>query len=129
MARNRRNQSATIRFEPALKALLLCLFFGGSGVGYVWQKNQIYELSRQRKQCEVQLEELRRQSHQYAAQLAIVTTAQELDARVKQLNLGLGPPQPEQVLRLVESGPGPAATAVRPVQQLAESRSRSRDPR
>lgn len=105
-----------------LKALLLCLFFGGSGVGYVWQKNQIYELSRQRRHDEVQLEELRRQSHQYAAQLAILTTSQELDARVKQLNLGLGPPQPEQVLHLAEWVPVSGATAVRPARQFAVSR-------
>ncbi|MBU6398806.1 MAG: hypothetical protein KGS61_00675 [Verrucomicrobia bacterium] len=123
MARNRRNQSAAIRFGPALKALLFCLFFGGSGVGYVWQKQQIYELSRERKQCEVQLDDLRRQSHQYAAQLAILTTAQELDARVKQLNLGLGPPQPDQVLQLVEAAPTPGAAGVRPVQQLVAFRS------
>ena len=41
MARNRKNQSAVVRFGPAVKALLLCLFIGGSGVGYVWQQNQL----------------------------------------------------------------------------------------
>ncbi|MHB8524133.1 MAG: hypothetical protein ACYDH9_25715 [Limisphaerales bacterium] len=111
-----------MRFEPALKALLLCAFFGGSGVGYVWQKNQIYELSRQRKHCEVQLEDLRRQSHQYAAQLATLTSSRELDARIKQLNLGLGPTKPEQVLRLVESAPAPATA--RSEQRLADSQPR-----
>ena len=44
MARNRKYQSAAIRFGPALKALLLCLLIGGSGVGYVWQKDQIIRL-------------------------------------------------------------------------------------
>ena len=47
MARNRKYQSAAIRFGPALKALLLCLLIGRAGVGYVWQKSQIYELGRQ----------------------------------------------------------------------------------
>jgi hypothetical protein len=41
MARNRKNQSAAMRFGPVLKALLLCLLIGGSGIGYVWQKDQI----------------------------------------------------------------------------------------
>jgi hypothetical protein len=44
MAKNRRNQSAAIRFGPAIKALLLCMFIAGSGIGYVWQKKQIMEL-------------------------------------------------------------------------------------
>ena len=46
VAGNRKNQSPVIRFVPVLKTLFLCLFIGGSGVGYVWQRNQIYELSR-----------------------------------------------------------------------------------
>jgi hypothetical protein len=44
MAKNRKNQSAAIRFGPALKALGLCLLIGGAAVGYVWQKNQIDQL-------------------------------------------------------------------------------------
>jgi len=44
MARNRKSQSAAIRFGPALKAFLLCLLIGGSGIGYVWQKDQIGRL-------------------------------------------------------------------------------------
>ena len=55
MAKNRKYESAAIRFGPALKAFLLCLLIGGSGVGYVWQKNQIYELGRQFKQQERRL--------------------------------------------------------------------------
>jgi hypothetical protein len=41
MAKNRKYQSAAVRFGPALKAFLLCAVIGGSGVGYVWQKSQI----------------------------------------------------------------------------------------
>ena len=44
MAKNRKNQAAEIRFGPALKASFLCLLIGGSAIGYVWQKNQIYRL-------------------------------------------------------------------------------------
>ena len=58
MARNRKHQSAAIRFGPTLKALLLCLLIGGSGVGYVWQKDQIYKLGQQIKKREVRLREL-----------------------------------------------------------------------
>jgi hypothetical protein len=34
MAKNRKNQSG-VRFGPALKALLFCIFVGGAAVGYV----------------------------------------------------------------------------------------------
>src|SRR5207249_7605300 len=58
MARNRKYQSAAIRFGPALKAFLLCLLIGGSAVGYVWQKNQIYQLGQQIKMGENHLKQL-----------------------------------------------------------------------
>ena len=53
MAKNRKNQSAAIRFGPALKAVFLCLLIAGSAVGYVWQKSQIYQLGQQIRQREI----------------------------------------------------------------------------
>ena len=58
MAKNRKHQSAAIRFGPALKALGLCLLFAGSAVGFVWQKNQIYQLGQQIRQREIHLKRL-----------------------------------------------------------------------
>ena len=55
MAKNRKHQSAAVRFGPALKAFLLCALIGGSGVGYVWQKSRIEELSKQIKEREQKL--------------------------------------------------------------------------
>ncbi len=110
MTKNRRSQSAAVRFGPALKALLLCALLGGSGIGYVWQKNQIHELGLQIKKNELQLEELKRQNKLGADQLAWLRSPRVLDARVKELNLGLGQPQPQQILRLVEA-PSPAPPA------------------
>ncbi len=62
MARNRKYQSAANRFGPALKAFLLCLLIGGSGVGYVWQKDQISQLGQQIKKRELRLADLENQS-------------------------------------------------------------------
>ena len=70
MARNRKYQSAAIRFGPALKAFLLCLLIGGSGVGYVWQKDQISQLGQQIKKRELQLAELGNQNEKLRKQLA-----------------------------------------------------------
>ncbi|HMP84048.1 MAG TPA: septum formation initiator family protein [Verrucomicrobiota bacterium] len=117
MARNRKNQSAAIRFGPAIKALLLCLVIGGSGVGYVWQKNQIFELGKQIKQREIRLSELRDQNKKLRDQLAQLRSPAMLDERLRRMNLGLVLPQPNQILRLAE----PAERTVADPRQFASS--------
>ena len=102
MARNRKHQSAGIRWVPALKAVVLCLLIGGSGVGYVWQKNQIHELGRQIKKRELALEEYERLNKKGRDQLDELRSPPRLDARAKQLNLGLVLPQQSQIVRLPE---------------------------
>ena len=118
MAGNRRNQSAAIRLVPALKALFLCLLIGGSGVGYVWQKNQIHELGRQIKKQEIALEELQRRNKQRRDKLDELRSPPRLDARIKQLNLGLVLPQQAQIVRLPE--PMPTESAWRAARGLPE---------
>lgn len=102
MAKNRRHQSGAVRFIPALKAFLLCLLLGGSAVGYVLQKNKIYELGRQIQQREVILEKLKWQNKMRATQLADWQLPQKLAERVREQKLGLVPPQPSQMVWLVE---------------------------
>jgi len=102
MARNRKNQSAAVRFGPALKALLICLCIGGSGVGYVWQQNQLLELGRQKAEKEKRLNTLRVQNGQLARHLSELQAPKSLENRVKELNLGLALAQPTQVMRLVD---------------------------
>jgi cell division protein FtsB len=121
MAKNRKYQSAAIRFGPALKALFLCLVIGGSGVGYVWQKNQIYELGKQIKQREMRLVALQDQNKKLRDQFALLRSPAMLDQRVRELKLGLVLPQPTQILRLYE--PMPADNE--PTKQFASSNLRS----
>jgi len=111
MAKNRKHQSAAIRFGPALKAFLLCLLIGGSGVGYVWQKHQIDQLSDQIRKREIHLKELQTQNEKFRRQILYMKTPSFLDARVKELNLGLVPPQPSQVWYLKEPKPEPTRQA------------------
>ena len=127
MARNRKHQPAAIRFGPALKAFLLCLVIGGSGVGYVWQKNQIYELGRQIKQREVHLGELQYQNKKLRDQIAMLQSPAMLDRRVRELKLGMGVPQPMQVLRLTEPlGPDTSLTTeTESARQFASNDSRN----
>jgi cell division protein FtsB len=102
MAGNRKSQSASIRFGPALKALFLCLLIAGAAVGYVWQKSQIYQLGREIRQEETQLAQLRSDNDRLANQLSILRSPVMLDERARQLNLGLVPAQPSQIFRLPE---------------------------
>jgi uncharacterized protein HemX len=102
MARNRKSQSAAIRFGPALKAFLLCLLIGGSGVGYVWQKEQIAKLGHQLKGREVRLETLAKQNEVLRKQLSNMRSPQYLELRIKEAKLGLAAPERSQILRLVE---------------------------
>ncbi len=111
MAKNRRNQSAAIRFGPALKAVGLCLFIGGAAVGYVWQKNQIDVLGRQIKAREIKLAELRDQNKKLRDQLAVLHSPARLLEKVQQLNLGLVPPSPRDVWRVAEPLERPAEAA------------------
>jgi hypothetical protein len=131
MARNRKNQSAAIRFGPAVKAFLLCLLIGGSGVGYVWQKDQITQLGRQIKRRELRVSELKDQNEKLKDQLETMRSPRCLEARIKELNLGLVQPAPAQIWRLPEPSAGaPTPTAPKPaddgpsgaIDRLASSR-------
>jgi cell division protein FtsB len=103
MARNRKNQAAAIRFGPALKASFICLLIGGSAVGYVWQKSQIDRLGQQIRQRETKLAQLQSDNKQLGDQISILHSPVMLDQRAKELNLGLAPATPMQVVRLTEA--------------------------
>lgn len=114
MAKNRKNQSAAIRFGPALKALILCLLIGGASLGYVWQKSQIDQLGRQRVAREIKLAELRDQNKKLRDQLAELQSPARLQQKIVELNLGLVPASPRDVWRLAEP-------VVRPVGEPARA--------
>lgn len=121
MARNRKNQTAAIRFGPALKALLICGLLAGSGLGYAWQKNQITDLGRQIARKEAALRDLEEKNRKMDDLLKTLSSPDRLDQRSKELNLGLGPTQPAQVWRLPEPVLPAAAPAPDPVQRMAAS--------
>jgi hypothetical protein len=107
MAKNRKNQAAEIRFAPVLKVVLLCSLIGGSAIGYVWQKGQIDRLGRQISERETRLKQVKNDNKLLTDQIAFLRSPVMLDRRVKELNLGLAPEQPLQVVRLVDLPPAP----------------------
>ncbi len=102
MTRNRKYRTAAIRFGPVLKAFLLCLLIGGAGVGYVWQKDQIFQLGKQIEKRERRLPELVEQNEKLRKQLGTMRSPRVLERRIQELGLGLAPAQPAQVWRLTE---------------------------
>jgi hypothetical protein len=96
MSKNRKNQTAAIRFGPALKASFLCLLIAGLAIGYVWQKNEIKHLGRQIAEKEQQRDQLLKENRMMADQLATLRSPVMLDQRVRELKLGLAPAQPGQ---------------------------------
>jgi hypothetical protein len=107
MARNRKSQSAAIRFGPALKAVLLCLLIGGSGVGYVWQKEQIVKLGERKKFGETRLSALEGQNDRLRQLLGKMRTVDFLESQIRKSGLGLVKPLDSQILRLPEPVPVP----------------------
>jgi len=105
MGRNRKHQPAAVRFGPALKASLICLLIGGSGVGYVWQQNQLLELGRQKVEKEKRLTTLRAQNSQLERHLSELRSPKSLETRVREMNLGLALAQPTQIVRLMDVPP------------------------
>ena len=116
---NRKKSGSTVRFGPALKAVLICLVTCSLGLGYVWQKQQINSLGQQIKENEITLEELKRENKRRGDNLAYLMSPQELDARLRELNLDLVVPKPGQIVVLQELRPietvYPTKTPVSPV--------------
>ena len=103
MAKNRKNSAGGgVRFGPAVKAFFICLLIGSLGVTFVWQKRQIYSLGVKTEQLEKKLATLKCENEIRRQQMAMLQSLPYLDARVKELKLGLGVPTPDQILTLVE---------------------------
>ena len=102
MSRNRIKQPASVRFGPAVKIFLLCLMLGAFGIGYVGQKNQLYVLSSQYKEAEKKLDRLQRENAVRSRMLDSLQSLSELEARIQEMHMGLVPPEPHQVVRLVD---------------------------
>jgi len=113
MAKNRKNQAAEIRFGPVLKVVLLCSLICGAAIGYVWQKGQLDRLGRQISDRENRLRQLKNDNTRLVDQIDYLRSPVMLDRRSRELNLGLAPAQPLQVVRLVDVPPAPVAGETR----------------
>jgi hypothetical protein len=125
MARNRKYRTTAARFGPAIKAFVLCLIIGGSGVGYVWQKNQIVELCKQIGAREARLRMLADQNDKMQSQMAGMTTVSAIEGKIRDYNLGLAAPPHGQVWHLKEPAREPTAPQGDVQQQTAPGQERA----
>jgi hypothetical protein len=110
--KNRRDSISGVPYGTLLKVFVFCALVGGAGVGYVWQQQQVYELGKETVLAERRLADQRRQNEKLLRTWATLQSPRMLEEQVKRLNLGLGPPSPEQVWHVsepaVEVGPAVA---------------------
>ena len=110
MARNRKRDADAVRLRQMTKIVLLACACAAVGLGYVWQKKQIYRLGRELKQREIADEDTKRRNMGLEAQAAQLKSPAVLEARVRAMNLKLVTPTSSQVVRVAPSSPRPAAT-------------------
>ena len=104
---NRRQKPAPVRLGLAFRVLALCLILAAPPLGYIEQKNQLARLGSQYREVETKLENVRRDNATRSRSLDYFKTPLRLEAAVRELNLGLGPPAPNQIVRL--GGRAPAS--------------------
>lgn len=120
MAKNRKNSAGGgVRFGPAVKVSFIVLLIASLAVCYVWQKRQIYSLGVKTEQLEKKLATLKRENEMRRQQMAMLHSLPYLDARVKELKLGLGVPTPDQILTLVEGSVTRAAPRNAPLPSVS----------
>ncbi len=131
MGKSDTTELASGLFGPAVKALLLCLFVGGSGLGYTWQKGQIEELGHKIKEQEARLEELRRHNKNRVDAIQQFVSPFLLDQKAAAYFPELTRPGHQQVVTLWEPRagareqaapvPAPAVPPVAGVRQFARA--------
>ena len=98
----RRRKMSALKPQSVIVILVVCGAVCLSGIGYVWAKTQVWGLSRKMKTLELALDELKRNNDALEREYAAMCTHARLEAKVKELGLGLSLPAPNQIVRLPE---------------------------
>lgn len=95
-------KGSSVKPQTVISMIVICTAVCLAGVGYLWGKTEVWRLSRDMKKLELRRDELKRQNDVLQREYAGMCTPVKLDAMVKALNLGLGAPLPDQIVRLRE---------------------------
>jgi hypothetical protein len=82
---------------------VVCLFLAAAPCGYVWNKTQIHTLGGQIRGYESRLEAAKLKRQSLDRTWATMLSYTNLDDRVRRMSLEIGPPQPDQIVRLPET--------------------------
>jgi hypothetical protein len=81
---------------------LLCFFVVAAGGGYLWNKSQIHTLGEQIRTYETRLDRAKDYRMTLERNYATNCSPLYLEMLVKRMRLDIGPPQPDQIVRLPE---------------------------
>lgn len=124
MWRRVQSRNGVIGAAWIIRAVLVCLFIGGSCAGYLWQKRQVHQLGQQIRVLERELESLEKGTEGLRQRYAVLASPRELDRQVEQFGLDLRSPAPEQILRLREPVNRSEVSLARPYGYVPEVLSR-----
>lgn len=110
MARNRRTNENAIRLGVVLKVFLFCTLVVSACAGYVWQKKQIFELTRSLAEKERKLQRQKEYNKTMLEHLNTLSTPSNVENQIRRLGLNLVIPAPQQVVRVTD----PGGTGLRP---------------
>jgi cell division protein FtsB len=102
---NRNRKRESLQVGVVAKVLLACVYITVVGLGYVWNKNQIYKLGDDIKKREATLASLGKRNAMLAAQLAQLKSPMYLESRNQLYHLGLTTAREGQMIRLYEPTP------------------------
>ncbi len=86
-----------------VKAMIVCLFIGGSCIGYLWQKSQVHKLGRRIQKLERELDHLERGNERLRQRYSTLRSQPELKRRLAEWGSDLCEPSPEQIHRIQET--------------------------
>lgn len=97
-----RGKRAPLKPKNVIASIMVCGALCLAGIGYLWAKTQLWNLSREVKTLETRLDELKRTNDVLQQSYAAMGTPAKLEESIRRLRLGLVAPQPDQIVRLTE---------------------------
>ena len=92
----------SVEFSTVAKVLLVSLFLGGSGVGYVLQKSQILSLKDQQSRNEAEIDRLENDLRRWNAELNRATTSPQINGYLHLHNVQMQQTEFERIVTLHE---------------------------
>jgi cell division protein FtsB len=99
---HRNRKRGSLQVGVIARVLVGCVYVALIGLGYIWNKNQIYRLGDEIKKREGVLAAVEKRNAMLAAQLAQLKSPAYLEARNQQYHLGLTAPREGQTVRMWE---------------------------